>query len=283
MKLEKEKQPKEEPVCDWIRRTILIISNFIKSEMDLWSSFLGGVYFVGIIVALPVILAWTVLGLILTISPEVCSTVTLSVITILFLYSEFYYFSEYLLLEYFLFLPIIVFSFLYRMFTRKFKYITCIILFIAALAVSVIVDLTIANNATRVVSFLTLFAIANVSVVSLSLWVPATDTGLLKAQEVYVGMQCDRKVNHLMVAGLGTIKVLDEYVPEEDEEEEVNIVGLDRSSDEFINSYQNGGMGDGSGSGQRPVLVLVHGFGGCNGDWAGALSVLQQRYLLPNE
>ena len=221
-------------------------------------------YVIIIVMLLPLLLIWTLLGLLLTISPDVCSTLALSTITLLFLFSELLHHSNCLLLEYILFLPIIVFAFQYRKCTRLFRRVCCGILFVLSLGLTIVVNMTSPNMGTPIVSFITLCAIANISIVSLNLWVPTSDTSLLKAQETLVAHHCDRKVVHLMVAGLGTIEVLDEYKPEEDETE-VNIL-----TDIEIDKLE--------AQPSRPVLVLVHGYGGCNGDWAGALSMLQQRY-----
>jgi hypothetical protein len=216
-----------------------------------WQFFDCGLWSLAVISS-PLLLVWTFLGWILTSSPRICAVVSFIISSYLTGISSLYHTSLSLISQYLSFLLLFTYCFIYRSSTRIFRF--TFLSFILLFQISQLLSLHFQSAPSRVIlaSSLTLIASFNIVIVLLSLWLPASEINFLKVEEQFLQSRCDRKLIRMLVASLGTIEVTDES---NDQEEDLVIVN------EIT----------------KPILVLLHGYGGCNAQWVECLSLLQTR------
>lgn len=146
-----------------------------------------------------------------------------------------------------------IYCFLYRSSTRFFRvtFLSFILLFQLSQYLSLL-SFQFTQSRVLLASFVTFIASLNIVIVLFNLWLPASEIKFLNIEEQFLQSRCDRKLIRMLVASLGTIEVTDEP---NDQEEDIVIVNKVT----------------------KPILVLLHGYGGCNAQWAECLSMLQRR------
>jgi hypothetical protein len=205
---------------------------------------------------LPLLIIWSFLGWIFTASPRVCAIIAFSLSTYLTGMASLYFYNEFMILQYSSFLLLFVYCFVYRSTTRlfRFSFLSLILLFQLILFTCFLSQPSIPFRI-FLASCLTLSSSCNIVIVLLNLWLPATEVEYLRAEELFLQSRCNRKLNKMLVASLGTIEVTDEFTSAARSPLSVTRV-------------------------TKPILVLVHGYGGCNAQWVECLSHLQSRFVL---
>lgn len=143
-------------------------------------------------------------------------------------------------------------------------------------------DLMDATNQGAIISGL--LAVTWIVMCDQSLWLPANEDLLLESETRVLKTMCSKRVAQLVVEGLGTLIVTDEDLP-----------GFDRNSSSSSPSSssrggessaadgrtKSGGGGGGQGKSkkiEKQILVLVHGYASANCYWAPVLAALQERF-----
>jgi pimeloyl-ACP methyl ester carboxylesterase len=205
----------------------------------------------------PLLLTWTFFGWIWTSSPRICAVVSFILSSYLIGIASLYDTYLSLISQYLSFLLLFLYCFIYRSTTRlfRFAFLSLILLFQTSQLLS-LHFVQYAPSRITLASDLTLFVSLNIVVVLLNLWLPASEMKFLQVEEQFLQSRCDRKLIRILVASLGTIQVTDEVIDDTNREEDLVLI------DNTVS---------------KPILVLLHGYGGYNAQWADCLSKLQTR------
>jgi hypothetical protein len=203
---------------------------------------------------LPLIMLWTFLGWIFTASPRVCAVITLTLSTYLTGLASLYHYNPFLLFQYFSFLLLFLYCFVYRSTTRIFRFSFLSLILLSQSLLFFFLSQPISPFRVFLASSLTFSSSLTIVIVLLNLWLPASEVDYLRAEDLFLQSRCNRKLNKMLVASLGTIEVTDEFTSPA-----VSPLTPNRLS--------------------KPILVLLHGYGGCNAQWVECLSRLQSRFI----
>lgn len=227
---------------------------------------------------------WTFLGWLLTSTPLISSFFSFLLIFFFIGISSLYNLNELLLFQLLLFLCLFLFTFIYRSFTKRFKVIFLLFIIILQCYFYYKIQLQLQNyynyynnynnystsiNYKKLIytiqlecfsSFLTMILTFVNCCILLNLWLPITETSFIIAEENFLQSRCKNRIVRMIVASLGTFEVIDEYVHSNNYNNHNNKLLLEDIS-------------------SKPIIVLLHGYGGFNAEWVECLSQLQKRYL----
>lgn len=207
-----------------------------------------------VILSFPLLIIWTFLGWILTSSPRICAVVAIILVTYTTGMASLYIWDQYLFLQYLCFLILFIFCFVYRSTTRIFRLSFLSFLILIQLSLHFLL-LTNHEFSYRILlaSWVSLLSSCNIVIVLLNLWLPVSEVNFLRDEGRFLESRCDRKLVRMLIASLGTIEVTDES-------SNGNDAAIIQKS--------------------KPILVLLHGYGGCNAQWVDCLAKLQSRSFI---